>query len=214
MKTVRTRRRWRVALWSVCVLLILLLSGAVFLFSGSRVPCEDIEDYRGVRLECVFEAAVPAEVVWASLTRTDQPLPYYFDAILEAEMRVGGRWRFLTDDRERLLAGGEITAMEPPRRFQQTFVAADLDDPPSRITVHLEETDDGCSVTLIHDRFPGKTETYRRFRRAHPIALSALVSLLEEGELPLRARLYILVFKPGMKLFTVRAQPWTSSEPS
>jgi len=196
------------------VLLAFLLSGAVFLFTGSRVQCEEIEDYRGLRLECVFDIAASTEVVWTSLTRTGEPLPYYFDAILEAEMRMGGRWRFLTDDRERLLAGGEITAVQPPSRFQQTFEAADLDDPASRITVDLHETDSGCRVTLTHDRFPRRTETYRRFRRAHPLALSALVSLLEEGELPLRARLYTLIFKPGMKLLTVRAEPWAVTEPN
>ena len=66
----------------------------------------------------------------------------------------------------------------------------------------------GCRVSLVHDRFQRRTATYRRFRRAHPLALSALKSLLETGELPVRARLYTALFKPGMKAFTVRAEPW------
>ena len=63
-------------------------------------------------------------------------------------------------------------------------------------------------VTLVHDRFPRKTTTYRRFSKAHPIAMSALEAWVEDGELPLRAKLYTLIFKPGMKTFTVRAEPW------
>ena len=63
-------------------------------------------------------------------------------------------------------------------------------------------------MILVHDRFPGKTPTYRRFRRAHPLALSAMKAHLETGNLPIRARLYTIIFKPGMKLFTTRAEPW------
>ncbi len=57
----------------------------------------------------------------------------------------------------------------------------------------------------MHDRFELETTTYRRFRRAHPLALAALKSMVEEGRLPIRARIYMLIFKPGMKLFTARA---------
>lgn len=201
-------RRWPRALALVGVLAGVTVLGAAFLFSGSRVACEPIVDGPGPGLYCAFTVAATPQAAWDALTRTDEPLPYYFDAILEAEMRPGGRWRFLTDDRERFLAGGEILALEPPRHFQQTFRAADLDDPPSRLTVDLEETASGCRMTLVHDLFEHETETYRRFRRAHPLALSALASLLETGELPIRARLYTLIFKPGMKTFTVRAEPW------
>lgn len=180
---------------------------SAFLFSGSQVSCEESES-GGPWLRCEFEVAVPLAAVWGALTRTGQPHAYYFDAVLEAEMRPGGRWRFLTDDRERLLADGHILQLSPPRRLEQTFRAADLEDAPSRITVELEETPKGTLVLLVHDRFEHKTETYRRFRRAHPLALSALKSLLETGELPIRARAYTFIFKPGMKTFTVRAEPW------
>ncbi|MDY7092156.1 MAG: SRPBCC domain-containing protein [Acidobacteriota bacterium] len=186
-----------------------LLLGIVWLFSGSRVPCEELVDTDGSSLlSCEFEVAASPETVWQALTRTDVPNPHYFDAVLQAEMRPGGRWRFITDDHERLLAEGEILRLEPPRRFQQTFRAADLDDAPSRITVEIEATARGSRVTLTHDQFVGETMTYRRFRRAHPLALSALASLLEDGRLPIRARIYTFIFKPGMKSVSARAEPW------
>lgn len=186
-----------------------LLLGTVWLFSGSRVRCEELADaYGSSLLLCAFEVAASPETVWQAFTRTDVPNRHYFDAVLQAEMRPGGRWRFVTDDLERLLAEGEILMLEPPRRFQQTFRAADLEEAPSRITVEIEATAGGSRVTLTHDRFAGETMTYRRFRRAHPLALSALVSLVEDGRLPIRARVYTLIFKPGMKSVTARAEPW------
>ncbi len=186
-----------------------LLLGTAWLFSGSRVRCEELADaYGSSFLSCAFEVAASPETVWQAFTRTDVPNRHYFDAVLQAEMRPGGRWRFVTDDLERLLAEGEILMLEPPRRLQQTFHAADLEEAASRISIEIEATAGGSRVTLTHDRFAGETTTYRRFRRAHPLALSALVSLIEEGELPIRARVYTLIFKPGMKSVTARAEPW------
>ena len=172
------------------------------------MDCSEVASSSGPSLRCEFDVAVQPAAVWHAFTRTETPQPHYFDAVLQAEMRPGGRWRFVTDNRERLLAGGEVLAMEPPRRFAQSFAAADLDDPPSRLTVELTPTAGGTRVLLVHDRFAARTTTYRRFRRAHPLALSALKSLLETGRLPWRARLYTAIFKPGMKLATVRAEPW------
>ena len=191
-----------------------ILLGAVFLFSGSEVACDEIEvPGGGPALRCAFDVEATPQAVWDTFTRTDEPQPHYFDAVLQAEMHPGGRWRFVTDDLERLLADGEVLAVEPPRRFQQTFRAADLQEPPSRITVELEPSAIGTRVTLTHDRFPRRTVTYRRFRKAHPLALSAMKARLETGELPIRARIYTWIFKPGMKSVSARAEPWQPRNP-
>ncbi len=178
------------------------------LITGSEVSCEEVVESGESQLRCEFDVAAPPPAVWEAFTRTETPLPHYFDAVLQAEMRPGGRWRFVTDNRQRLLAGGEILALEPPRRFVHSFAAADLDDPASRISVELDPTPDGTRVLLVHDRFLRETATYRRFRRAHPLALSALKSVLETGRLPVRARIYTALFKPGMQFATARAEPW------
>ena len=192
----------------------LLLVGAALLFSGSNVTCAEGSSSEGLELRCDFAVAATPEAVWNAFTRTGEPRAYYFDAVLQAELTPGGRWRFVTDDLERLLASGEVLAVDPPYRFEQSFEAADLDDPPSRITVELRETAADTRITLVHDRFPRETATFRRFRRAHPLALSALKVQLETGDLPVRASIYTVIFKPGMKLFTVRAEPWHQSPTS
>ena len=185
------------------------MGGGVLLFTGSTVHCAEEPAEEGPALRCAFAVAAAPEAVWKAFVGTDEPQPYYFDAVLQAELRPGGRWRFVTDDLRRLLASGEILELEPPRRLAQTFAAADLDDPPSRITVELEAVGGGTRVELVHDRFTGETATYRRFRRAHPLALSAMKAVLETGELPWRARFYTAIFKPGMKLATAPAEPWS-----
>ena len=158
----------------------LLLVGGALLFSGSDVTCAEGGSGEGLELRCDFAVAATPEAVWNAFTRTGEPRAYYFDAVLQAELTPGGRWRFVTDDLERLLASGEVLAVDPPYRFEQSF----------------------------------ETATFRRFRRAHPLALSALKAQLDTGDLPVRARIYTAIFKPGMKLFTVRAEPWHQSPTS
>lgn len=203
------RGRFRRRLVAAAVILLGLAAGLYLLLtSGVGVRCDEAGSSGALELRCSFDIAAPPEAVWQAFTRTEEPRPYYFDAVLQGRLESGGRWRFVTDDRARLLAGGEVLAIDPPQRFEHTFAAADLDDPPSRITVRIEPAAGGSRVVLVHDRFAAKTTTYRRFRQAHPLALAALKSILETGELPIRARLYTAIFKPGMKLFTVRAEPW------
>jgi hypothetical protein len=89
----------------------------------------------------------------------------------------------------------------------------DLEDAPSRLAIGLETADGGTCVEVTHGGFAGETATFRRFRRAHPLALSAMKSVLETGRLPWRARIYTAIFKPGMKWATVRAEPWDGRRP-
>lgn len=199
-------------LWILVAVAAIFLLGGGLLFSGSQAACDEMWTSFGPGLRCALEVAAPPEEVWSAFTGTGEPRPYYFDAVLQADLRPGGRWRFVTDDLARLLAGGEVLVVERPRRFVHTFAAADLEDAPSRIAVELAVIPGGTRVELVHDRFTGATATYRRFRRAHPLALSAMKSFLETGRLPLRARLYTAIFEPGMKLFTARAEPWAPAD--
>lgn len=119
------RPRFRFWLGAVLGLAAVFFIGVRLLFIGTEVACAQVapgRDEPGPQLRCAFQVAAPREAVWAAFTGTGEPRPYYFDAVLEAEMRPGGRWRFLTDDRERLLAGGEVLAIESPRRFEHTFL--------------------------------------------------------------------------------------------
>ena len=161
---VRRGGRWR---WLLGVALLLAahvpLSLGV-LFGGTEVACVEAGGATDAELRCSFVVAAPPATVWEAFTTVGEPRAFYFDSVLEADLRPGGRWRFVTDDRQRLLAGGTIVALEPPRRFEQTFAAADLDDPPSRITVEIEPVADGSRVLLVHGGFASQRATRRTLR--------------------------------------------------
>ena len=206
-------RTWRRILWVTVAAAVLAALLAWGLFSDSVAGCERAGTDAAPELRCAFDVAVPRQEVWTAFVETEVPRSYYFDTVLQAELEVGGRWRFVTEDRERLLASGEIVELEPPTRLALTFSAADLEDAPSRLVIGLEMVDGGTRVEVTHGAFAGETATFRRFRRAHPLALSAMKSVLETGRLPLRARIYTAIFKPGMRWATVRAAPWDDRHP-
>ncbi len=206
-------RTWRWVLWATVAAAGLAALLAWGLFSSSAAGCERAGTEASPELCCAFEVAAPREEVWTAFVETEVPRSYYFDTVLQAELEAGGRWRFVTEDRGRLLASGEIVELEPPARLVLTFAAADLEDAPSRLAIELEAVDDGTRVEVTHGTFAGETATFRRFRRAHPLALSAMKSVLESGRLPLRARIYTAIFKLGMKWATVRAEPWDGRPP-
>lgn len=201
-------RTWRRVLWVTVAAAGFAALLAWGLFSGSVAGCARAGTEAAPELRCAFEVSAPRQEVWTAFVETEVPRSYYFDTVLQAELEAGGRWRFVTEDRGRLLASGEIVELEPPARLVLTFAAADLEDAPSRLAIGLEAVDGGTRVEVTHGAFAGETATFRRFRRAHPLALSAMKSVLETGRLPLRARIYTAIFKPGMKWATVRAAPW------
>jgi uncharacterized protein YndB with AHSA1/START domain len=206
-------RTWRRVLWVTVAAAGFATLLARGLFSGSAAGCERSGTEAAPELRCAFEVAAPRQEVWTAFVETEVPRSYYFDTVLQAELEAGGRWRFVTEDRGRLLASGEIVELEPPARLELTFAAADLEDAPSRLAIGLEAVDGGTRVEVTHGAFAGETATFRRFRRAHPLALSAMKSVLETGRLPWRARIYTAIFKPGMKWTTVRAAPWGGRRP-
>jgi uncharacterized protein YndB with AHSA1/START domain len=207
-------RTWRRVIWVTVAAAGFAALLALGFFSGSTVGCERAGTEAAPELRCAFEVAAPRQEVWTAFVETEVPRSYYFDTVLQAELEAGGRWRFVTEDRGRLLAAGEIVELQPPARLEMTFAAADLEDAPSRLAVGLEAVDGGTRVEVTHGAFAGETATFRRFRRAHPLALSAMKSVLETGRLPLRARIYTAIFKPGMKWTTVRAAPWEARRPA
>lgn len=105
-------RLWRWGLGTAGVAAA-VAAGGVFLFSGSAVACAEERGGAGLALRCAFDVAAAPDAVWTAFAATDEPRPYYFDAVLQADLRPGGRWRFVTEDRSRLLAAGKILAFEP-----------------------------------------------------------------------------------------------------
>jgi uncharacterized protein YndB with AHSA1/START domain len=98
---------------------------ARFLTAIYTAGCERAGTEAAPELRCAFEVAALRQEVWTAFVETEVPRSYYFDTVLQAELETGGRWRFVTEDRGRLPAFGEIVVLEPPAQLELTFAAAD-----------------------------------------------------------------------------------------
>ena len=82
------------------------------------------------------------------------------------------------------IAAGENLEVDPPNRLVQSFNALWSDEVkaqgPTRVTWEIEQVEDSCRLTVVHDRLPeGATpELYGGW----PMILSGLKTLLETGE--------------------------------
>lgn len=87
---------------------------------------------------------------------------------------------------EDVVVAGEVLDADPPRRLVMTWGSTGKPrhrgDSPSRVTWQIEPRGDTCKLTVVHDDFPGQTETYKSVGSGWPLALSSLKSLLETGE--------------------------------
>ena len=82
------------------------------------------------------------------------------------------------------IAAGENLEVDPPNRLVQSFNALWSDDVkaqgPTRVTWEIEQVEDSCRLTVVHDRLPegANPELYGGW----PMILSGLKTLLETGE--------------------------------
>ena len=81
------------------------------------------------------------------------------------------------------IAAGENLEVDPPNRLVQSFNALWSDEVkaqgPSRVTWEIEQVEDSCRLTVVHDRLPegANPELYGGW----PMILSGLKTLLETG---------------------------------
>jgi uncharacterized protein YndB with AHSA1/START domain len=102
-----------------------------------------IEDRPTLRFE--RRIAHPVEAVWRAVTEPAE-LEHWFPCEVEADLRVGGRMRFvfpgtaLPDTASTML--GEVTELDPPRRF--SFLWGE-----DHLHFALEPIDDGAACLLL-----------------------------------------------------------------
>ena len=149
---------------------------------------EGIEKMTNADPKHVYEVFVhaPAQAVWDVLTDDSKtPLYQHFNMASRTDWREGGTIEFLMGDR--VVIGGEIVELAPPRRLVTTFHARWSDevsvDKPSRVTWTIEALNDNVSkVTLVHDDFGGATATSKAVLAGWPETLSRLKTLVETGK--------------------------------
>lgn len=142
-----------------------------------------IEEERMEKVYVIYIKTTP-ERLWEAITNADMRQKYNFGLIMKSDWTVGSRVEATHPGAPGPLSEGENLEVDPPRRLVQSFKAlwsdAVKDEGTSRVTWEIEQVQDSCQLTVIHDHLPegANSELYGGW----PMILSGLKTLLETGE--------------------------------
>jgi uncharacterized protein YndB with AHSA1/START domain len=133
----------------------------------------------------VFEIFIKTtpERLWEAITDPKQRAKYSFGVEIHSDWTPSSEYKAgvpgVVD-----IAAGENLEVERPRLLVQSFNALWSDgvkaQGPSRVTWEIEQVEDSCRLTVVHDQLPedANPELYGGW----PMILSGLKTLLETGE--------------------------------
>lgn len=136
------------------------------------------------------------EDVWHEITRTDAPIPAFFNSRMHVgTLAAGSKLAMRTPDGKYTGVVGEILEFDPPRRFVHTFRFTAYDDPPCKVVYDLEPVAGGVQFTLtIEDLAPG-TKTAKNMLQGGTMIVNTLKAVMETGKPRLGIRLLFVLFK-------------------
>jgi uncharacterized protein YndB with AHSA1/START domain len=130
------------------------------------------------------------EKLWEALTDARLIRRYWFDAIVECGWEKGSPWRKARGDGS-LTDSGEILEIDPPRRmvirWQGEWKPEFRAEGPSRYTLALEPMGGAVKLTSTHEIERPESTFITAVSEGWPLVLSNLKSLLETGDVALRA---------------------------
>ncbi len=138
-------------------------------------------------MEKVFEIYIKTtpERLWQAITDPAMRSKYTFGVGVYSDWTPGSTYRGGDEAGTMTIVEGENLEIDPPRRLVQSFNALWSDavksEGTSRVTWEIEQIEDSCKLTVIHDRLRegANSELYG----GHMMVLSGLKTLLETGEL-------------------------------
>jgi uncharacterized protein YndB with AHSA1/START domain len=133
-----------------------------------------------------YERLVAAEIedVWRALTDPDDEQQHAFEHVVESTLMPGEPIRYLDGDDEPMIVG-TIVDVDPPHRLVHTFAytaAADpatVGDAQTRVTWALEPSDEGTTISIVHDGFDSQNATWRAVDDSWDQVLDGLIGLFE-----------------------------------
>ncbi len=154
------------------------------------------------RQKGIYEIVIRAsqKAVWDEITSTGHRQPFYWDTVLETELVPGKAMRYKTADGKRTLIVGKVLEVEPYSRFTHTFRFSDLAEDPQKVTFFLESVSEGTRLTVTHEQLDAAPKHAKRVDWGWPFLLGGLKAYVENGRLPLAARLRVAAFKLLMPL--------------
>lgn len=138
----------------------------------------------------------PPEAVWAEITRTDRPIPAFFNTRMDAggPLVPGVRIAMRTPNGKHTGVVGEVLEFDPPRRFSHTFRFTSHDDPECRVVCELEPAPGGTTFTLTIEDLPPGTKTAKQMLQGGKLICGTLKSVVERGRPSVGTRLLFVLF--------------------
>jgi len=136
------------------------------------------------------------EDVWHEITRTDQPIPAFFNNRMDlGSLSAGSKLAMRSPDGKYTGVVGEILEVVPLKRFSHTFRFTNFDDPECVVIYDLEDTDSGVQFTLTIDNLPTGTKTAKQMVQGGTMIVNTLKAVIETGRPSFGTRLLFVLFK-------------------
>lgn len=137
----------------------------------------------------------PIETVWSELIKTTSPRPFFWNSSWDTpSMQAGKPFRMLSADKRAVGVVGEFLEMEPPRLLSHTFRLTSLDDPPSKVTYTLTETEGGVEFCLITENILAGSKSEKSMDAGGKFIVENIKSYVETGKATFGGRMVNAIY--------------------
>ena len=145
----------------------------------------------------------PVRIVWDTLVKTDEALPFFFGAICDTEngLQPGKPMRMITSNRKFASVVGEVLEFSPPYRYAHTMKFTQFEDAPCTVIYELKEVEGGTDFKLITENVPAGTRTEKSMVPGGKFITDNLKALVETGKPRFSGRM-VMMLGPIMGLLT------------
>ncbi|MBV7410041.1 SRPBCC domain-containing protein [Maritimibacter sp. DP1N21-5] len=151
--------------------------------------------------------AAPIEVVWNTLVKTDEALPFFFGGVCQtkAGLKPGAKMRMAHTSGKIAMVVGEVLAFDPPHRYSHTFRMTNIDEPPATIIYELTEVAGGTQFDLIIENAVAGSKLEKQMVSGQTYISQNLKALIETGRPAFSGRMLMLM-GPILPLFAPKVQ--------
>ena len=136
------------------------------------------------------------EDVWHEITRTDQPIPAFFNTRMDVRaLEPGARLAMRSPNGKYTGVVGKILELVPLQRFSYTFRFTNFEDPECIVINELEQVEGGVQFTLTIENLPMGTRTGKQMVQGGKLIVNTLKAVIETGRPSFGVRMLFVMFK-------------------
>jgi len=137
----------------------------------------------------------PIRIVWDTLVKTDEVLPFIFGAVCDTKdgLKTGRPLRMVSKDRKYATVVGEVLEFSPPYRYAHTMKFTQYPDAPATVIYELKEVDGGTEFSLITENVPAGTKTEKSMVPGAKFIAENLKAVAETGKPLFSGRMAVMM---------------------